>query len=395
MRDNGAYFGKRAARKQGEVEKMQQAMTTRVVEAEIRQLCLRGLDSVTLRRGVMQQLRKVVPFDACCWGAIDPDTLLITSEVSEGIPNFAFAPVAENEYLIEDVNKFSFLARNSTPVGILSQSTVDTPALSTRFRTVLTQAGFAYELRAAFVANQRCWGGVTLLRHEHSHDFTAAEGRLLARLSAVLADGFRMAILVDRSPVTVSGLGPGLIVLDEQRKVQAINGSAQAWLAELVEPGAAVEPTRLPAPIYEVAMRAQAIAQVAAQGNFAAPLQAHLRLRTRAGQWLTVHGSHMFNPEAGTVTATGQTAIILEVAQSSEIAQFLMLVYDLTPREREVLQLVLKGLVVKEMAVALQVSIYTVQDYLKALFGKVGVHSRGELVARVLGEHYFPLVGPR
>lgn len=54
-----------------------------------------------------------------------------------------------------------------------------------------------------------------LLRHEHSHDFTAAEGRLLARLFAVLADGFRLALLVDRAPVTVSGSGPGSIVLDE------------------------------------------------------------------------------------------------------------------------------------------------------------------------------------
>jgi hypothetical protein len=160
MRDNGAYFGKQAAQTHGEVGKMAQTMITKTVEAEIRQLCQRGLDSVTLRRGVMQQLRKAVPFDGCCWGAIDPDTLLITSEVSAGIPNFAFAPVAENEYLIEDVNKFSFLARNSTPVGILSQSTADTPARSTRFRTVLTQAGFAYELRAAFVANQHCWGVV-------------------------------------------------------------------------------------------------------------------------------------------------------------------------------------------------------------------------------------------
>ena len=68
-----------------------------------------------------------------------------------------------------------------------------------------------------------------------------------------------------------------------------------------------------------------------------------------------------------------------------------MLVYDLTPREREVLQLVLKGLDGR----ALHVSAYTVQDHLKALFNKVGVHSRGELVARVLGDHYFPHVGPR
>jgi DNA-binding CsgD family transcriptional regulator len=36
-----------------------------------------------------------------------------------------------------------------------------------------------------------------------------------------------------------------------------------------------------------------------------------------------------------------------------------------------------------------------VQDHLKAIFTKVGVHSRGELVAKMLGDHYLPYVGPR
>lgn len=374
---------------------MSEPIIVRQAEQDIQQLCQHGLDSVSLRRTVMQRLRRVVPFDGCCWGTIDPGTLLITSEVSEGIPNFAFAPVAENEYLIDDVNKFSTLARGNSPVGILSQSTGGAPTQSPRFRAVLARAGFAHELRAAFVTDQSCWGGVTLLRNEESQDFTVAEGRLLARLSAPLAEGFKRAMVVDRSGVTINGSGPGLIVLGEEHRVQAINGAAQAWLAELVEPGAAVDSDRLPMPIYEVASRAQALAQAAAAGSITQPLQAHLRLRTRAGQWLMLHGSHMVNPHNGSNRNTGQTAIILEVAQSSEIAQLLMLVYDLTPREREVLQLVLKGLVVKEMAVALQLSVYTVQDFLKALFSKVGVHSRGELVAKVLGDHYFPQVGPR
>lgn len=360
-------------------------------EQDIRQLCRNGLDSVGLRRAVMQRLRRVVPFDGCCWGTIDPGTLLITSEVSEGIPHFAFAPVAENEYLVDDVNKFSALARDSRPVGILSHSTGGVPTQSPRFRSVLTRAGFAHELRAAFVSGQSCWGGVTLLRHEDSHDFTVAEARLLARLSAPLAEGFKQAMIVDRAGVTINGAGPGLIVLGERHSVQAMNGAAWAWLAELVEPGSSVDPARLPAPIYEVALRAQALARAAPAGTLREPLQAHLRLRTRAGQWLMLHGSHMINPTIGAASSAGQTAIILEVAQSSEIAQLLMLAYDLTPREREVLQLVLKGLVAKEMAVALQVSVYTVQDYLKALFTKVGVHSRGELVAKVLGDHYFPI----
>ena len=50
---------------------------------EIIRLCRSGLDSVTLRQAVARRLRKAVPFDACCWGTIDPTTLLITSEVSD------------------------------------------------------------------------------------------------------------------------------------------------------------------------------------------------------------------------------------------------------------------------------------------------------------------------
>lgn len=374
---------------------MQQALAMRQVEQEIRQLCQRGLDSVTLRRAALKQLRKIVPFAAYCCGTIDPGTLLITSEVSEGIPNHAFALAAENEYLIEDVYKFNQLARTDKRFGILSQGMAGAPAQSPRWRTVMAPVGFAHELRVAFVVDQACWGGVTLFRHADAADFTIAEGRFLARLATPLAEGLRMALMVDGAGVTINGSGPGLIVLGEKRRVHAMNQTAQAWLDELVEPGEAVHPEHLPAPVYEVAMRAQALAQGNGASGVADHLQAHLRIRTRSGQWLTLHGSHMVKPQTDPSPGTGETAIIMEVAPPSQIAQLLMLVYELTPREREVLQLVLKGLVVKEMASALQVSVYTVQDYLKALFRKVGVHSRGELVVRVLGDHYFPYVGPR
>jgi hypothetical protein len=34
---------------------------------------------------------------------------------------------------------------------------------------------------------------------------------------------------------------------------------------------------------------------------------------------------------------------------------------------------------------------YTVRDYVKTIFEKVGVSSRGELVAKLFAEHYAPI----
>jgi len=54
----------------------------------------------------------------------------------------------------------------------------------------------------------------------------------------------------------------------------------------------------------------------------------------------------------------------------------------LTPREEEILTLLSKGFVSKEIAVKLGVSYETVRDHLRHIYEKLHVHSRGEAVAR-------------
>lgn len=54
----------------------------------------------------------------------------------------------------------------------------------------------------------------------------------------------------------------------------------------------------------------------------------------------------------------------------------------LTPREEEILTLLSKGFVSKEIAGKLGVSYETVRDHLKHIYEKLHVHSRGEAVAR-------------
>ena len=59
--------------------------------------------------------------------------------------------------------------------------------------------------------------------------------------------------------------------------------------------------------------------------------------------------------------------------------------YEITPREREVIEAVLKGKVDKEIAVALNIAVNTVQVHLKRIYKKTGAAGRFALSALVRG----------
>ena len=59
--------------------------------------------------------------------------------------------------------------------------------------------------------------------------------------------------------------------------------------------------------------------------------------------------------------------------------------YPLTDREREVVVMVLRGMSNKEIASEFSIAEQTVKDHLKHVYGKVGVHQRTALCAKVFG----------
>jgi DNA-binding CsgD family transcriptional regulator len=57
--------------------------------------------------------------------------------------------------------------------------------------------------------------------------------------------------------------------------------------------------------------------------------------------------------------------------------------YGVSPREREVIGLLLEGRGTSEMASRLSISEHTVRDHLKSLYRKTGTRSRSELISVV------------
>ena len=70
----------------------------------------------------------------------------------------------------------------------------------------------------------------------------------------------------------------------------------------------------------------------------------------------------------------------------------LVAAYGLSGREQAVTALVLQGRSTRQIARALSISPYTVQEHLTAVFDKVGVRSRGELVGQVFFRHCLPAI---
>lgn len=348
--------------------------TARAVRGEIQRLSHRGLDWVTLSEQAGRLVRKVVPHERACWHPTDPATLLVTGSYLENLVGDGLPPLSWCEYAVEDVNKWALLARNPHPVGILSRATQGHPEQSTRYRELLSPQGIGWELRASLVTDSACWGALALCRDRDEPDFSDEEAAFLANVSGALAEGFRRALLM-RSVVTEARPdGPGLLLLDDEDNVISVTRSAERWLEELIDVGDLMT-GRLPLAVTAVAERARAIAQ----GGGSPALQARARVHSSRG-WLVLHGMSLEGAPAD------QVAIIVEPARPAEIAPLLLQAYALSRREREVTELVLQGLATKAIAERLFLSVHTVQDYLKAIFEKVEVRSRRELVARVASD---------
>jgi DNA-binding NarL/FixJ family response regulator len=123
-----------------------------------------------------------------------------------------------------------------------------------------------------------------------------------------------------------------------------------------------------------VADRARAIAS----GHTAVAATARV---PASGRWILVRGSVLGD---GT---HARTAVTLEPVRAPELAELIADAYGLTARERRVTELVAQGLCTAAIAAQLYLSNYTVQDHLKAIFEKLDVSSRGELVARLFVDH--------
>lgn len=333
----------------------------------------------------LSSLHRALSFDAACVATVDPATLIITSARKYGgLRGADDHDVAwgQQEYGTPEATSFPLLAsatKRAVGTHLLTEGHLERSPRMTEFIRPLF--GYADELRGVCTDDRdSTWGGVALFR-DPGRPFDADETAFLAELTPSLALGIRSGILARIATALVpANRGPAVLITDGRGEIVQATPGARDELDRLVPGPAAGSPAGIISLIAGAARRY-------ATGESATPPRA--RLRTSSGQWLVVHAA----PLDAAGSTGGQVVVTIEEARPPEIVALVVAAYDLTPRERDIVQLVLQGLDTKEIAQAVFLSSYTVQDHLKAIFDKVGVRSRRELVAKIYVDQYVPRIG--
>jgi DNA-binding CsgD family transcriptional regulator len=346
--------------------------------ADLERLALRAPTRAEFFDEAAARLKRAVPFDGACWHTLDPGSNLITEHRLQDIPD-RFPILANNEYAVQDFNKFEQLAHAERKAATLSDATAGHPDRSPRFRDLLTPAGLGPELRSAFVADGATWGALILVRRAGRPEFEDRDVELLSRASSLFARAVRRGLIAEGCE---SGLAlpdaPGVIELDAAGALIRASSSAEPLLAELS--GGTVGTGVRSSSIHAVASATRTMIAVAdAAGTMTLPKSV---VKTPAGRWLVLHGGFLGAPDSEEV------AVFIQRAHPTLVAPLLLKAYGLTAREQEVTQLILRGATTIQAAQRLMISPHTISDHLKSIFDKTDARTRGELSAKLFfSEH--------
>jgi DNA-binding CsgD family transcriptional regulator len=366
----------------------------RVVD-EVRRVAAAGLDGAELLRRTARAIGRVVPFDAYCASTVDPASHLPTLGLAEGLAERSPDPELADVYFdriffAHDLEQAAAMLRHRRPVALLSEATGGRLEQSLRYRELLQPLRLQHELNTVFV-ERNLWGGMDLIRGSDRPDFAPHEVALVRRLTPHVAAGLRSAAF--RVQATVEPAGddaPGVLTLDHRGRVVSATPAAERHLADLGE----LAPNwrdggDLPTPVRMVVGALGAAVQP--PSDQARQLVPRLRVRGRSGRWLTLHAS-VTEP---TPERPSERVIVIGPAQADELAWLRLAAYGLTPREEEVVKLVVRGLSTRQIADTLFISEHTAQRHISNSFEKVGTRSRPALMQRLFFEQLVPSAGER
>jgi DNA-binding CsgD family transcriptional regulator len=230
---------------------------------------------------------------------------------------------------------------------------------------VLRPAGIGDVAVLACRDSQGCWGWIELYRDNADRAFDGRELDLLESIGPSIGSALRRHAM-PRGNGSKASAPPGTLVLDRDLRLVSWTPSARTWIDALPSAEMFARWGMLPSVVYPTAVLARS--QDGADA-------ARALVQAGDGRWVTIEAAALEGEREGEV------AVQLRSATAGETFELLCRVYALSPREREVVSLLVAGLDTRAIAERMFISPHTVQDHLKSVFAKIGIHSRRELLA--------------
>lgn len=324
----------------------------------------RASSDATLAERFFDGVTEFVPSAAAGLTLVHPSTQAIECAFARGVSEFF-------------LSRYEELGRHQDPVLAQAMAVgraVDNGDLMTldawRAHPVYTQVFHLHRLvhvmRAPLLFDGALHGSVVFGRTERDGGFNAPERSAIdaiARLAGVAIATLRMRRVVrrerDQAVAALDLCGDATIMTDHDTATRHVSGAARKLLGRLGEHEQQVDALlrRLSPPAGASPGAEQEAAVTLTDGRTA-------RLRGRTSP-AGLHAS--------------ATVVFLELLEDRDELVGSLPAFGLTPREREVAELAAAGLRDGEIAAQLYLSPYTVKQYLKGVYSKLGVRSRVDL----------------
>ncbi|KQQ94827.1 hypothetical protein ASF72_19590 [Arthrobacter sp. Leaf141] len=325
-------------------------------------------DARTFRTDALRELHRALDFDAHVWLLTDPVTT-VGSDPHADVPAFGQLPSLIKFKYLTKVNRWTDLITRRVAAASLLEATGAELAESLLWTEMLQNYRVKDVASIVMADSHGCWGFLDLWRTSPKA-FGSHELAFLSDLAPSLTRALRMRQAGTFStipPALRLGRGPVVLILSENLEVVSQTGAAGEWLRTLLPTAGTLPP--VPASVYNAAAQLLAVEQDVDSH------EASARVHLMEGTWITVRAARMGS----------QIAVTLEAAAPDERLEVYALAYGMTPREAELLGMLVAGSDTKTIAAAMTLSELTVQDHLKTIFAKSRTHNRRSLLAQIVG----------
>jgi DNA-binding CsgD family transcriptional regulator len=267
------------------------------------------------------------------------------------------ARLVHNETVEHDLHRFADLASRPNPVGTLGGGSPGEER-SPRLHELLAEQGFSHELRLALRGRGTLWGALVLLRERGRPAFADEEAIAAAAIAPPLTRAVRQVSVRPRGQPPPP-LPPGVVIVGPDDTAESVSPQAAAWFGDFYTHGHPV-----PYVVFQ--------AVTAARDEHGARADQLARIPTLSGRWLCL---------AACPLGGGRVAVVLQPATADQLLPAMAAWHEFTPRQLDVLRLLLRAYSIKQIARRLELSPHTVEDHLKTLYRKTGTNSQQELIA--------------